>query len=90
MPPCSTAPPTARPLRGLRSPPERPPLRRRRGDRRLLGLIERFRFDDAELEFLREHHVVRDATIDWLADYRFRGDIWGYREIEAYFPVSRC
>jgi len=58
------------------------------GTGRLLELIERFRFDDAELEFLREHHVVRDATIDWLADYRFRGDIWGYREGEAYFPGS--
>jgi nicotinate phosphoribosyltransferase len=58
------------------------------GTGRLLELIERFRFEDGELEFLREHHVVRDATIDWLADYRFRGDIWGYREGEAYFPGS--
>lgn len=58
------------------------------GTGRLLELIERFRFEDAELEFLRDHRIVRDATIDWLADYRFRGDIWGYREGEAYFPGS--
>ena len=58
------------------------------GTGRLLELIERFRFDDAELEFLRDQHVVRDATLDWLADYRFRGEIWGYREGEAYFPGS--
>ncbi|MFE5673163.1 nicotinate phosphoribosyltransferase [Agromyces sp. NPDC056523] len=58
------------------------------GTGRLLELIERFRFEDAELEFLREQHVVRDATLDWLADYRFRGDVWGYREGEAYFPGS--
>ena len=32
--------------------------------------------------------MVRPETLDWLADYRFRGDIWGYREGEAYFPGS--
>ena len=58
------------------------------GTGRLLELIDRFRFEDAELEWLREHEVVRPATLDWLADYRFRGDIWGYREGEAYFPGS--
>ena len=31
---------------------------------------------------------MRPATLDWLADYRFGGDIWGYREGEAYFPGS--
>ncbi|MFD4420881.1 nicotinate phosphoribosyltransferase [Agromyces sp. NPDC058484] len=58
------------------------------GTGRLLELIDRFRFEEAELEWLREHGVVRPETIDWLADYRFRGDIWGYREGEAYFPGS--
>jgi nicotinate phosphoribosyltransferase len=58
------------------------------GTGRLLELIDRFRFEDAELEWLREHEVVRPETLDWLADYRFRGDIWGYREGEAYFPGS--
>ena len=58
------------------------------GTGRLLELIERFRFDDAELGWLGEHEVVRQETLDWLADYRFRGDVWGYREGEAYFPGS--
>ena len=58
------------------------------GTGRLLELIERFRFEDAELEWLGEHEVVRQETLDWLADYRFRGDVWGYREGEAYFPGS--
>lgn len=58
------------------------------GTGRLLELVERFRFHDDELEFLRQQRVVRDETLDWLADYRFRGDIWGYREGEAYFPGS--
>ena len=58
------------------------------GTGRLLELIHRFRFEEAELEWLRANEVVRPATIDWLADYRFHGDIWGYREGEAYFPGS--
>ncbi len=58
------------------------------GTGRLLELIDRFRFEDAELEWLREHEIVRSETLDWLADYRFHGDIWGYREGEAYFPGS--
>lgn len=55
---------------------------------RALEALGRFRFGDAELEYLREHRIVRDATIDWLADYRFSGDIRGYREGELYFPNS--
>ncbi|MFF1877527.1 nicotinate phosphoribosyltransferase [Leifsonia sp. NPDC058230] len=58
------------------------------GTGRLLELIERFRFGDAELEWLRENHVVRDATLDWLADFRFSGTISGYREGEVFFPGS--
>ena len=32
--------------------------------------------------------MVDEATLDWLADYRFTGDIWGYPEGEVYFPYS--
>jgi len=58
------------------------------GTGRLLELIEQFRFGDAELEYLRDNRVVRDATIDWLANYRFSGTIAGYREGEVFFPGS--
>jgi nicotinate phosphoribosyltransferase len=58
------------------------------GTGRLLELIRDFRFGDAELDWLREHHVVRAATLDWLADYSFGGTITGYREGEVYFPGS--
>ncbi|GAA1512001.1 nicotinate phosphoribosyltransferase [Agromyces terreus] len=58
------------------------------GTGRLLELIDRFRFEDPELDWLREHEVVRPETLDWLADYRFSGDIHGYREGEVYFPGS--
>ncbi|WP_109509852.1 nicotinate phosphoribosyltransferase [Nocardioides speluncae] len=55
---------------------------------RALDAVERFRFDDESLAVLREHAVVDDATLDWLASYRFSGDITGYAEGEAYFPYS--
>ncbi len=58
------------------------------GTGRLLELLEKFRFGDAELAWLRENDVVDAETLDWLADYRFRGNVWGYREGEVYFPGS--
>ncbi|PPF69917.1 nicotinate phosphoribosyltransferase [Rathayibacter sp. AY1E6] len=58
------------------------------GTGRLLELISRFRFGDDELSWLRENRVVDSRTLDWLADYRFRGDVWGYREGEVYLPGS--
>lgn len=58
------------------------------GTGRLLSLIEDFRFGDDELRFLRDNGVVDAATLAFLADYRFRGSISGYREGELYFPGS--
>ncbi|NQX12862.1 nicotinate phosphoribosyltransferase [Microbacteriaceae bacterium VKM Ac-2855] len=58
------------------------------GTGRLLDLIAAFRFDEAELDWLRRENVVNARTIDWLADYRFAGDVWGYREGEVYLPGS--
>jgi len=58
------------------------------GTGRLIDLIEDFRFGDAELGWLREHRVVGTDALDWLADYRFRGTITGYREGELLFPGS--
>ena len=58
------------------------------GTGRLLDAIEAFRFSDNDLAWLRENSVVRQATLDWLADYRFTGSITGYREGDAYFPGS--
>ncbi|MBL5973228.1 MAG: nicotinate phosphoribosyltransferase [Candidatus Leucobacter sulfamidivorax] len=58
------------------------------GTGRLLEAIESFRFGDRELEWLRAQGFLRPQTLDWLADYRFSGDIWGYPEGEAFFPGS--
>ena len=56
------------------------------GTGRLVESIGRFRFGPEELEPLR--HVVDAATLDWLAGYRFSGDVDGYPEGELYFPGS--
>jgi nicotinate phosphoribosyltransferase len=58
------------------------------GTGRLLELISEFRFGEPELNWLRENSVVAPATLDWLANYRFRGNIRGYQEGEVYFPGS--
>ena len=58
------------------------------GTGRALDAIENFRFDDAEVTFLREHNVVDDPLAEWLASYRFSGDVWGYPDGELYFPGS--
>lgn len=58
------------------------------GTGRLLEGIADFRFGDAELEFLAKNKVVNPETLDYLANYKFSGDIWGYAEGDAYFPHS--
>ncbi|WP_235505565.1 nicotinate phosphoribosyltransferase [Arthrobacter sp. Leaf337] len=58
------------------------------GTGRLLEGIADFRFGGPELDFLRRSGVVNAETLDYLAGFRFTGDIWGYAEGEAYFPNS--
>ncbi|MEU6093289.1 nicotinate phosphoribosyltransferase [Streptomyces sp. NPDC047079] len=58
------------------------------GTGRVLDAVENFRFDAGVLGFLRERGVVDEETLQWLASYRFGGDIWGYAEGEVYFPGS--
>ncbi|RKN07927.1 nicotinate phosphoribosyltransferase [Streptomyces radicis] len=58
------------------------------GTGRVLDAVENFRFEPAILDFLREGGIVDAPTLDWLADYRFTGDIRGYPEGEVYFPGS--
>lgn len=58
------------------------------GTGRALDALEAFSFDAAQLGFLREHEVVDEATLEWLASYQFTGNIWGYGEGDAYFPGS--
>ncbi|CAN5231477.1 nicotinate phosphoribosyltransferase [soil metagenome] len=58
------------------------------GTGRLLELIGDFRFTDAELDWLRDSAIVTEPALEWLANYRFSGDIRGYQEGDVYFPGS--
>jgi nicotinate phosphoribosyltransferase len=58
------------------------------GTGRVIEAVAEFRFTGDQLEFLERTAVVDRPTLDWLADYRFRGSISGYREGECYFPGS--
>ncbi|GGR52219.1 nicotinate phosphoribosyltransferase [Nocardioides luteus] len=53
---------------------------------RALDAIEAFRFDTEQLAVLEG--VVDGPTLEWLAGYRFTGDVWGYAEGETFFPQS--
>ena len=53
---------------------------------RALDAIEAFRFDDDALAALED--VVDEPTREYLASYRFTGDVWGYAEGETYFAHS--
>ena len=55
---------------------------------RALDAIERFSFDAGVVDVLREHRIVDEPTLEWLAGYRFTGDVWGYAEGETYLPYS--
>ncbi|WP_218566380.1 nicotinate phosphoribosyltransferase [Vallicoccus soli] len=57
------------------------------GTGRLLEAVARFRFGPDELAQLERAGIDRE-TRDWLADYRFSGDVWGYAEGECFFPGS--
>jgi nicotinate phosphoribosyltransferase len=56
------------------------------GTGRVIEAISRFTFGDDELARLAS--VLDPATVEWLADYRFTGDVDGYPEGELYFPGS--
>ncbi|GAA2745460.1 nicotinate phosphoribosyltransferase [Kitasatospora cinereorecta] len=58
------------------------------GTGRVLDAVENFRFTTPQLDWLADQRVVDDATLRFLADYRFTGDLRGYPEGEVYFPGS--
>ncbi|MDO4909365.1 MAG: nicotinate phosphoribosyltransferase [Corynebacterium sp.] len=55
------------------------------GTARVLRAIENFVFTDKQLESL---DFLDEETLDYLREYRFSGQIDGYREGELYFPYS--
>src|SRR6476659_1760216 len=58
------------------------------GTGRLLESLPSFTFGDDELATLRAQGVNDQRLLDWLADFRFSGDIEGYAEGDFFFPGS--
>jgi nicotinate phosphoribosyltransferase len=58
------------------------------GIARILDELPDFRFSESDVTYLHGAGVVDAATADWLAQYRFSGNIWGYPEGELFFPYS--
>jgi nicotinate phosphoribosyltransferase len=58
------------------------------GTGRLLEALPHFRFGDEELAALRAQGLTDQRLLDWLADFRFSGDIDGYAEGDFFFPGS--
>lgn len=56
------------------------------GTARVLDELRRFRFGPDELAIVER--FLDAETVAWLRDYRFTGEIDGYREGELYFPGS--
>lgn len=57
---------------------------------RVLEGLEKFRFSEDQLRFLRDTNVVDQKTIEYLENFRFTGQIRGYAEGEVYFLIHRC
>lgn len=55
---------------------------------RAIDAVKAFRFDESALNFLLEENVIDTDLAEWLAGYKFKGNIWGYPEGEIYFPGS--
>jgi nicotinate phosphoribosyltransferase len=60
------------------------------GTGRLIEAIMEFRFPvyESEFRYLTERGFLSKQALDYLADYRFTGEIEGYAEGDLYFPYS--
>jgi nicotinate phosphoribosyltransferase len=58
------------------------------GTGRFLEALPHFRFDDDVLDALREQGLTDERLLEFLAGFRFSGDIDGYAEGDLYFPCS--
>ena len=68
-----------------------PPTRRfgvMAGNTRIIEALERFEFSKDEIDYLSREKIVSDDCLDYLKDYRFKGQIRGYAEGECYFESS--
>lgn len=58
------------------------------GTARILEALDRFHFSKEQVTWLRSERYLSEETLDFISDFHFGGDIYGYAEGECYFPGS--
>lgn len=58
------------------------------GTGRILEALERFQFSPDQVQWLDEQRFLSYEALEYLANFRFSGNIFGYAEGEVYFPGS--
>lgn len=58
------------------------------GTDRTLEALEHFKFDAERTDWLYDQGIISKEAAQFLASWRFTGDIWGCVEGECYFPGS--
>lgn len=58
------------------------------GVQRVLDGIKNFRFTEEQIAYLREEGTLTEEALDYLANYKFSGNVTAYREGELFFPNS--
>ena len=58
------------------------------GLNQIIEYIQDLRFDPEQIEYLRSLHQFSDEFLDYLADFRFTGDLWSVPEGTPVFPYE--
>lgn len=58
------------------------------GTGRVLEALARFEFTPDQMEWLDQQRFLSDEALNYLANFRFSGDVFGYAEGEVYFAGS--
>lgn len=58
------------------------------GTGRAIEAVKNFTFTPEHLKYLEQNGVVDERTLNYLRDFKFTGNIYGYREGDVYFPNS--
>ncbi len=56
------------------------------GLEQVISYIQNLHFNAEDIEYLRNRNLFSDAFLDYLADFRFTGDIWAVPEGTPIFP----
>lgn len=56
------------------------------GLEQVIEFIENLKFDEEDIEYLREREIFSEEFLKYLADFKFSGDIWAIPEGTVVFP----